>query len=158
MKRPGERTLCDWCPNLIPYSPLISSLTFSFLPCPRQIPGEVRTIKKDDQPLDLNMVEILHMKYAVWAEGHMLETCVAAIACLAQTINDLIVELLRTPALSRALFLTMEPDILLGPRACSLAVFFRLAPGGARNSAQDMPKRLENCAMLRRRTDRLRSE
>jgi len=41
------------------------------------------------------MVEILHMKYAVWAEGHMLETCVAAIACLAQTINDLIVELLR---------------------------------------------------------------
>jgi hypothetical protein len=94
LKRPGERSVCDWCPNLIPYSPLISSLTFSSLPCPWQIPGEVRTIKKDDQPLDLNMVEILHMKYAVWAEGHM-ETCVAAIACLAQTINDLIVELVR---------------------------------------------------------------
>ena len=66
---------------VIPYSPLISSLTFYSWPCLTvcQRPGEVRTIKKDDQPLDLNMVEILHMKYALWAvEGRMLETRVAA--------------------------------------------------------------------------------
>ena len=45
-----------------------------------------------------------------------------------------------------------------GASGLQFGFFFRLAPGGARNSAQDMPKRLENCAMLRRRTDRLRSE
>ena len=39
---------------------------------PYAFSAEVRTIKQADQPLDLNMVEILHMKYASQSGGMAL--------------------------------------------------------------------------------------